>query len=56
MLDRYEDLGVAPPPGADGVADDAHAAAIAELTAEPVVDPHGSVPLLGGAVRSASRI
>jgi hypothetical protein len=48
MLDRYEDLGVPPPPGADGVADDAGAAAVAEFAAEPMVDPRGGVPLLGG--------
>ena len=50
MGDRHEDLGVALPPGADGVADDARAAAVAEFAAEPMVDPRGGVPLLGGRV------
>src|SRR5262249_29344841 len=48
MRDRYEDLGVSLPPGADGVADDAQAAAVAEFVAEPLADPRGGVPLLGG--------
>jgi hypothetical protein len=43
---RDEDLGVAAPPGADGVLDDGQAASVAVLIAEPPVDPHGGVPLL----------
>jgi hypothetical protein len=43
---RDEDLGVAAPPGADGVLDDGQAAGVAVLVAEPAVDPHGGVPLL----------
>jgi hypothetical protein len=48
MLDRHEDLGVSLPPGADGIADDARAAPVVELAPEPMVDPGGGVPLLGG--------
>ena len=45
---RDEDLGVALPPGADGVLDDGQAAVVAVLVAEPLEDPLGGVPLLGG--------
>jgi hypothetical protein len=48
MLDRHEDLGVTPAPGADRIADDTGTALIAELIAEPMIDPCGGMSLLGG--------
>jgi hypothetical protein len=45
---RDEDLGVAAPPGADGVLDDGQPAPVAVLVAQPTEDPLGGVPLLPG--------
>jgi hypothetical protein len=47
-LDGDEDLGVSLSVGADGIADDARAAPVAELASESMIDPRGGVPLPGG--------
>ena len=46
--DGHKDLSVVLPPGGNGGADDARATAVAEFTAEPMVDPRSRMSLLRG--------
>lgn len=56
VLQGDEDLGPTPPPGTDGVTDDAASAGVAELVAVALEEARGRMRCFGGAARSSSRM